>query len=392
MPDQKASFLYNENYEASLGNGLKTPYPFHLLPVVLLQRMVEGDGVLYPDSQALEQRQQFRSKRKGVMSMPPVLKRVKLITCHDVDHNGNCELRLPKPKLSRSLASPMRRCFRKLLGMAVQTVDFSPSDFLSRDEKNLISMIQTCEINHNREPIVRAAKLHAIQESFASNIESMKSLLQRKDSEADYPDLFCASLKKRKRTGTRTRHATAENVSAGLGSGFSLLFIDEASPQRGVRLRPIQRPSNPFLLTDNSKKSTARTVIDRSPLLTRSSLFSEMVEVEASSPTNVSRLKYTHPVAESRGERNVASRALREGCRSIPPIPRPKMACRSVPPKVRLCVQESPVVSKAGKWSVLGRVKGAIMFTTDNEIMACRIYLRTRYLPLRQRSASLNYS
>jgi len=404
MPDQEASLLFGGHVTT---NTLQLPldsWPVpkpavsHLHPIVLLRRVTEIDDERQSFFHHRGLRDARVAERKGFMSMPPVLKRAKWT--NDVDHNGNYA------KKNLSSQGPLRRAIDASSRPQIREEDFCHSHFLPRDEEILTNMIQTYCSNSRGEPLVRAAKLSPWRMSLAQTVARVRASSSVAGEKTEYPDLFSARFKrrkKRKRTGNPLIQMIDPSVFVGLG--VSLLRIDEVSPQRGVRLRPVPHPLNPFLMSKPTRRlSGPDGCAEEAEPWFGASLFGEMMGEEtrvADGPAASSRDEFviSQRLRSEMGNRRRSdvgrvrigvSRSQRES-RSISPVPRSSPACRSVPPKVRLCTNE-PVSTKAGKWSVFGRTRGLFMFSADNEIMAFKLPLKTRRCPLRRPTGSQNYS
>lgn len=407
MPDQVAPFLYERNVEANIVHLDSSPASnvpnSNLDPVVLLRRIAAIDEECESYIRIQGPREGFRVKRKGIMSMPPALKRAKWT--NGMDHNGN----FTRKGVSPSSLAPLRRSFDVIRNSPVPDEDFRSGHFLSRDEEILTNMIQTYCSNYGRESVVHASKLRPWRTSLSQIVARVKALSSVIDEKTEYPDLFHPRFRrKRKRdasksvTQTKMSPRTIDS-SVFIGLGVSLIRIDEVSPQRGVRLRPVQHPLNPFLMSKDSWRLNGTDCgIEEEPTLFGISLFGEMMgdEMRGADDAETSHrdelIINQPPAAELRDTRGsdvsrarIGDSRSQRGSRSISPIPRLTLASRSVPPKVRLCTNE-PLVAKTAKWSVLGHVKGLCMFSTEDEILAIILPLKRRHCLRRRRAFSQN--
>ena len=116
-----------------------------------------------------------------------------------------------------------------------------------------------------------------------------------------------------------------------------------------------------------------------------SSLFDDLVEDEAREVT-LSHASVSTEIVPIDPVRPAEARAHDSGIcdrmASSPQPTRPKirsaMACKSLPPRIRLCdpLPVNAEVAKAGKWSVYRRMYNFVMISADHEIMGFRLPLK----------------
>ena len=102
---------------------------------------------------------------------------------------------------------------------------------------------------------------------------------------------------------------------------------------------------------------------------------SSSVDKRLQDPASVDK-RLQEPASGDEPLQNHRPKRSSRGFQSMPPVVRPKKACQSVPPRIRLCQTETPNLNKNGEWSVFGRMRGASFMAVGNQRMGIRLTLK----------------